>query len=113
MDNREILPLYGNNLIFEMSLEEGIRRGFLTPFTYYGLYDDIDYSKIDFNGRWYNEKDLDKVLLIDKRDEAIIKEFKQRIGDRKTIGFCVSKKHALRSRSEERRVGKECRSRWS
>jgi superfamily II DNA or RNA helicase len=97
MDNREILPLYGNNLIFEMSLEEGIRRGFLTPFTYYGLYDDIDYSQIYFNGRWYNEKDLDRVLLIDKRDEAIIKEFKQRIGDRKAIGFCVSKKHALRS----------------
>ncbi|GEM_PF-6936853 len=96
MDDQEILPLYGDNLIFEMPLQDGVRHGFLIPFKYWGLYDDVDYSNIHFDGHSYRVEDLDKVLLVDSRDQAVIKEFKERVGGKKAIGFCVSKKHAFR-----------------
>ena len=44
---------------------------------YWGLWDDIDYSKIEFNGKKYNVNDLNKALIIE-RDEAVLKEFKNR-----------------------------------
>lgn len=96
MDRKDILGFYDNNVVFEMGQEDAIGQGYLTPFKYFGLKDNIDYSNIYFNGFKYDTKDLNKHLLIDERDQAIISKFKELVGDRKTIGFCASIEHADR-----------------
>ena len=58
-----------------------------------------------YNGFKYDTKDLNKHLLIDERDEAIIKKFKETAGDRKTIGFCASIEHAERCAEKFKAAG--------
>lgn len=96
MDRKDILGFYNNNVVFEMNQEQAIEQGYLAPFKYLGFKDSIDYSDIYYNGFKYDTKDLNKHLLIDERDQAIIKKFKETAGDRKTIGFCASIEHAER-----------------
>jgi superfamily II DNA or RNA helicase len=94
MDRKDILPFYDNNVVFRIDQKEAIEMGYLVPFHYYGFKDNIDYSKIYFNGFRYDVNDLNKLLMIKNRDKAIIGKFKKMASDRKTIGFCVSIEHA-------------------
>lgn len=97
-DNKDILGSVNNNLVYSMDLEAGIKSKQLVPFYYHGLYDNVDYSDIKWNGYKYKEKDLNKKLIIDKRDNQIIEEYKNSIHPtrRLTLMFCVSVKHAHR-----------------
>jgi hypothetical protein len=95
-DKKDVIQLLNNNLVFSITTADAIRRGFLVPFTYYGLYDNVDYSRISHNGYKYNIDDLEKSLLIPSRDSAIIEKYKELAPKNKTIGFCVSIKHAER-----------------
>jgi len=94
MDRKDIFELFDYNKVFEYSLNEAIENGFLVPYTYYGLKDNIDYSKIRYNGQKYNVQDLDKYLIIEKRNEQILKEYLEKGGGNKALGFCCSIKHA-------------------
>ncbi len=94
MDKKDILPFYDNNIIFRMDQKEAIEMGYLVPFHYYGFKDNIDYSKIYFNGFKYDVNDLNKLLMIKDRDNAVIKKFKEMGKSRKSIGFCISIEHA-------------------
>jgi superfamily II DNA or RNA helicase len=94
MDRKDIFELFDYNKVFEYTLNEAIENGFLVPYTYYGLKDNIDYSKIRYNGQKYNVQDLDKYLIIEKRNEQILKEYMERTGGDKAIGFCCSINHA-------------------
>ena len=107
-DKQDILQYADNNIPFEVGLEEAIEKHFLVPFKYHGLWDDVDYSDIEWNGYRYKEKDLDKVLLIDRRDEAVIKQFKDKCGSKKTIGFCCSVNHVNRCVKKFQKAGVAC-----
>lgn len=95
-DRRDIFELFDYNKIFEVSLSEAIERGFLVPFTYYGLTDDVDYSKIRFDNQRYRVDDLERLLIIPERNTAILQEYQSKGQGDKAIGFCVSIKHAER-----------------
>ena len=69
-------------------------KGWLVSFKYITLDDDIDYSKIYHNGFRYDEDDLNKLLIVEKRDKAIVKEYKNYAFGKKTIGFCPSIEYA-------------------
>ncbi len=97
-DRKDIFELFDYNKIYEISLHEVIDRGFLVPYTYIGLTDNIDYSKIRHDGHKYRVDDLEKFLIIPERNEAILNAYldpNKGSGD-KAIGFCVSIKHAER-----------------
>ncbi len=96
MDRKDIFELFEYNKVFEYSLNDAIENGFLVPFNYYGLKDNIDYSKIKFQGNKYNVQDLDKHLIIKERNEQIYKEYSTKGNGNKGIGFCASVKHANR-----------------
>lgn len=98
LDGKDIFQHVGHNLTYSMELEEGIKRGELVPFYYHALNDNIDYSDIYWNGHQYRENDLNKKLIIDKRDAQIIEEYEKSIAPtkRRTMIFCVSVKHADR-----------------
>lgn len=94
MDRKDIFELFEYQKVFEYTLNEAIENGFLVPYTYYGLLDNIDYSNIRYNGNKYNVNDLDRALIIQDRNEQILKEYLEKGKGNKALGFCVSVKHA-------------------
>jgi len=96
LDRKDIFELFDYNKVFEVSLQEAIEDGYLVPYTYYGLLDDIDYSKIRYQNNRYRVDDLERYLIIPQRNEAILREYIQKGERDKAIGFCVSVKHAER-----------------
>jgi len=97
-DRRDIFELFGYNKVYEVSLGEVIDRGLLVPYTYIGLTDDVDYSRIRYENQRYRVDDLERLLIIPERNEAILSAYLGEdlgAGD-KAIGFCVSIAHADR-----------------
>lgn len=96
MDRKDIFELFDYNKAYETTLHEVIERGFLVPYTYFGLTDDIDYTKIKSENNKYRVSDLERLLIIPERNKAILDQYLEKgLGD-KTIGFCVSIEHAER-----------------
>ena len=96
MDRKDIFEIFDYNKVFEYSLIEAIENGFLVPFNYYGLKDNINYSNIRYKGAKYNVRDLDRHLIIEKRNKRIFEEYLEKGKGNKAIGFCCSIKHAER-----------------
>lgn len=94
MDRKDIFELFDYQKVFEYTLNEAIENGFLVPYTYYGLKDNIDYSQIRYKGNKYNVTDLDRALIIKDRNKQILKEYLERGKGYKAVGFCASVKHA-------------------
>jgi len=94
MDRKDIFELFDYQKVYEYSLNEAIENGFLVPYIYYGLMDNIDYNNIRYNGRKYNIADLDKTLIINERNEKIFEEYISKGNGNKALGFCCSIKHA-------------------
>jgi len=93
MDNKDIFELCGDNVIYEISLKQAIERDILVPFRYYAIYDPTDYDKVEFvNGRYVIE-DLERELSHTDRADLILTHY-QRLAGERTLGFCVSIKHA-------------------
>lgn len=94
MDKKDILSHFDNNLVYEIDQKTAITKGMLVPYKYFGFKDDIDYSNIAWNGYRYNVNDLNKALMIERRDQAILDKYNEYCAGKKTIGFCVSIEHA-------------------
>ena len=95
-DRKDIFELFDYNKVYEMPLAEAIERGFLVPYTYYGLTDNVDYSRIRFQNQRYRVDDLERLLIIPERNAAILREYLEKGEGDKAIGFCVSIRHAER-----------------
>ena len=95
-DRKDIFELCDGNTIVNFELRDGIDSGILSPYHYYGIFDDVDYSKIRHNGNAYDIRDLEKSLIIPERDLAIIQKWEEKALNKPTIGFCCSHKHAER-----------------
>ena len=95
-DRKDIFELFDYSKIYEIPLHEVITRGYLVPYTYHGLTDDIDYSTIRYQGLRYKVADLERLLIVRERNEAIVREYLEKGKGDKAIGFCVSIKHAER-----------------
>lgn len=104
-DRKDILELCNNNVLANFELRTGIDYGILSPYHYFGCFDDIDYSKISHNGLQYNVKDLERALVIPEREEAIIKKWRELADEKPTIAFCRTQKHATRVAQSFRRAG--------
>ncbi|QNU66020.1 DEAD/DEAH box helicase family protein [Ruminiclostridium herbifermentans] len=104
MDNKDIFEYCDDNLVYEINLKEAIERDYLVPFKYYGVYDDTDYSKIDFKNGIYNEKELEKALSVGKRADLVFKYYKM-FNLNKTVAFCCSANHANFMASEFNKSG--------
>jgi len=97
-DRQNIVELCGGNILIEFELRTGIESGILSPYHYFGCFDDVDYSKFSHNGTSYNIRDLEKALIVPERDEAIAKQWRKLAEDKPTLAFCCSHKHAERMR---------------
>lgn len=96
LDRKDIFELFEYNKAYEIPLHDVIERGLLVPYSYYGLTDNIDYSRIRFQNNKYRVDDLERLLIIPERNDAILNEYLEKGQGDKAIGFCVSIKHAER-----------------
>jgi superfamily II DNA or RNA helicase len=92
-DNGDIYEICDYNIAYECNFRTGINNGWLVPFEYYGIYDDIDYSFIPWRSGKYDLEALENKLMIEERSAEILKKYKT-YSKNKTIGFCASVKHA-------------------
>lgn len=95
-DRKEISELCDKNIIVNFELKDGVEAGILSPYHYFGCFDDIDYSHIRHNGMSYDIDDLERALIVPRRDEAIIEKWKEKALNKSTLGFCCTQTHAIR-----------------
>lgn len=94
LDSKDVFSLCDYNTVYEIRLSDAINKGYLVPFRYYGIYDQmVNYEDIEFKNGKYNDKELEEALMLDKRGELILKHY-QKYNSSRALGFCSSKKHA-------------------
>lgn len=91
-DNGDIYKLCDYNIAYECDFRVGINNGWLTPFEYFGIYDDTDYSTIPWRSGKYDLEILENKLIIEKRLELIYKKYME-FRKISTVAFCASIKH--------------------
>ncbi|GAL30446.1 ATP-dependent RNA helicase YejH [Vibrio variabilis] len=93
-DQANILSLCHDNLVFERNLVHGIDSGILTPFHYYGIWDDsVNYQEIPWRNGKFDPAALDAQFATTQRARHVFKHWQEKQQSR-TLAFCVSKKHA-------------------
>ncbi len=93
LDNKDVFALCDYNIVYEARLKDAVNKGWLVPFRYYGIYDDIEYDNIEYKNGKYNEKKLEEALMIGKRANLIFSHY-SKYKSEKALGFCTSRKHA-------------------
>lgn len=93
MDGADLLALCGDNLVFDCGLIEGIDRGELVPFRYWGIKDVADYQGIPWRNGKFDPELLAQRIETQQRAQQAFDEWERRCGDR-TLGFCASVSHA-------------------
>ncbi|MFD0048951.1 DEAD/DEAH box helicase family protein [Actinomycetes bacterium NPDC127524] len=88
-DNKDVYAICDGNIAYKIDFLEAIKRQWLSPFRYYGIYDETDYSGIKWLGNRYDEQQLLQVQLKDEMAQKILNAWKERKQTR-TIGFCSS-----------------------
>ncbi len=92
-DNKDVYALCDGNVAFRLDFLEAIKRQWLAPFTYYGVYDDTDYSQITWLGNRYAEEELLQVQLREELAQKILQAWEDKKQTR-TLGFCSSIRQA-------------------
>jgi len=97
---------YFGEPVYVYSLKEGINDGFLTPFRvvqiattmddYTYIPDDLVIEGVVEDGKRYEEKDFNRLIIIPERERKRVRIFMDAIGaNEKTIVFCATQDHAL------------------
>lgn len=95
-DRKDVSELCNGNVLYNAELRSAIDAGILSPYHYVGCFDHIDYARIKHNGQRYSVKDLERALIIEERTQAILEKWQEYLDGKSTVGFCCSKKHAVR-----------------
>jgi diadenosine tetraphosphate (Ap4A) HIT family hydrolase/HKD family nuclease len=67
-DGGDLLALCGNNLVYRCDVADGIRRGLLSPFSYYGVPDMVDYANIPWRSNRFDEEALTRSVDLPNMD---------------------------------------------
>lgn len=103
-DNKDVYALCDGNLVYQVSLSEAINRGWLTPFSYFGIADPIDYTEVTWRGTHYDEDELIRAQLHDRYGDAVVGAWTRYHGQR-TLIFCSSRSQSRYLAERLRAVG--------
>jgi superfamily II DNA or RNA helicase len=92
-DGGDLLALCQENLVYRCDVIEGIRRGLLCPYRYFGVPDEVDYRNIPWRSSRFDESALTTAVATESRARNILDQYRMRAGER-TIAFCCSQRHA-------------------
>jgi superfamily II DNA or RNA helicase/diadenosine tetraphosphate (Ap4A) HIT family hydrolase/HKD family nuclease len=93
MDGADLLALCSDNLVYECPLTEGVERGDLSPFRYFGIADDVDYTPIPWRGGRFDTEALTQAVETQERAQHALDVWHDKGGGR-TLAFCVTRTHA-------------------
>lgn len=94
MDGRDIFALCDYNVPYEINLAEGINKGMLVPFRYYGIYDDTNYKDVEYTRGHYKIQSLNSAYISNiKRTDLIFMHYSKH-KRKQALGFCCSREHA-------------------
>lgn len=93
MDGKDVYAICDGNVAYQIHFIEAIRCGWLSPFHYFGVYDDTDYTKIRWMGTRYDEEQLAAIQLRESQAVKIYEAWNKHKQTR-TIGFCSSIRQA-------------------
>ena len=94
MDGKNMYEICDYNVPYEISLKDGINKGMLVPFHYYGIYDETDYTKLHMVRGKYVEEELNKTYIGNLYRHDLIYKYYCKYGSKQALGFCCSRKHA-------------------
>ena len=94
MDGKNIYEICDYNVPYEISLKDGINKGMLVPFHYYGIYDETDYTKLHIVKGKYAEEELNRTYIGNAYRHELIYKYYCKYGSRRALGFCCSREHA-------------------
>ena len=94
MDGKNIYEICDYNVPYEISLKDGINKGMLVPFHYYGIYDETDYTKLHIVRGKYAEEELNKTYIGNAYRHDLIYKYYRKLRSLRAIGFCCSRQHA-------------------
>jgi superfamily II DNA or RNA helicase len=92
-DGGDLLALCQENLVYRCDLTQGIERGLLSPFEYFGVPDEVDYAQIPWRSSRFDEEALTRAVATRKRAENTFEQYREKAGER-TLAFCCSVRHA-------------------
>ncbi len=94
MDNQDVFALCDYNLVYEVRLKEAINRGWLVPFRYYGIYDELDYNQVPIKNGRYDENELALLASVKSRGNLIVQHY-GKYDSKRALAFCINRSHAL------------------
>jgi len=94
LDGRNIYELCNYNVAFEMDLYTAINQGYLVPFHYYGIYDEVNYDAMRMRNGKYSEEDLNAAYIGNQKRYELIYQSYCKYPSKRALGFCASRKHA-------------------
>jgi len=92
-DGGDLLGLCNENLVYRCDVPRGIELELLSPYSYLGVPDEVDYAKIPWRNSRFDEAALTDHVATQTRALNVLEQWQKHAGDR-TIGFCVSQRHA-------------------
>ncbi|MTH54894.1 DNA helicase [Bacillus mangrovi] len=92
-DNRDVYAICEGNVAYHIDFLEAIQKTWLSPFQYYGIFDETDYSKITWRGTQYDQDELTAAQLRTEQAEHIFKAWQTHRKTR-TLVFCSSIRQA-------------------
>ena len=105
-DGGDLLALCGENLVYRCDLLDGIRRGLLSPFHYFGVPDEVDYENIPWKSARFDPTALEHALATEARARNAVEQWHKHAGSgSRTLAFCCSTRHADFMASFFRREG--------
>jgi superfamily II DNA or RNA helicase/diadenosine tetraphosphate (Ap4A) HIT family hydrolase/HKD family nuclease len=93
MDGADLLALCSDNLVYECPLTEGVERGDLSPFRYFGIADDVDYTPIPWRNGRFDPAALSQAVETHQHAQHVLDVWQAKAGG-PTIAFCVTITHA-------------------
>jgi hypothetical protein len=100
LDGADLLPLCGDNIVFDCDLVEGIARGQLVPFRYEGHRDVADFADIPWRQGRFDPEELARAVETRARAEQSVEIWRDAAEDGadsgagSTLAFCCSISHA-------------------
>lgn len=109
LDNKKLQDIFGNYDV-KLTIKEAIEQGVVTNIRAYRLESNINLKEIRYNGKDYNNVDLERNIIVNSRNELIADTIKKYFEPRDNffkqgIVFCVNKDHCIRVSKALNNVG--------
>lgn len=98
LDGQDVTAWFGGHISVDLRLWEAIDEGFLVPFQYFGVSDDVDLSALKWQRGGYQLGELSNVFTgNDARVRKLLDAIRRVVAEpseMRALGFCVSVEHA-------------------